>query len=327
MGLSSGSAGSPGGFSEDPPVSLRDRRLRSRHPADLLSGPAAGKPLALAQSYLAVGGALIALIAIALPHPSYYDVDGLLAVQLSAVTSGVLLYHYAGRIPFSLLRLGPVVATILTTAAVYFSGDATSGFAMFYLWIGLYAFYFPSSRKQALGYLAFAAANYLLAFQIVATDPQHGGGSVTAYTFFTIAAGTLFCAGTLLTYLRERVERLINRLTDVAQTDPLTGLLNRAGLNLSLETELERVRAAERPVSLLMLDVDHMKEVNRTLGMTAGDETLQRLGVGLLVADTTSDQALLSALVLAVIRDQVLLRLYQLCFRALVAARHACLGG
>ncbi len=45
----------------------------------------------------------------------------------------------------------------LTTAAVYFSGDSASGYAIFYLWIGFYVFYYPVSRWEAAVNLAFAA--------------------------------------------------------------------------------------------------------------------------------------------------------------------------
>ena len=45
------------------------------------------------------------------------------------------------------MRLGPACATLLTTAAVIFSGDSISGYALMYLWVGLYVFYFPLSRS------------------------------------------------------------------------------------------------------------------------------------------------------------------------------------
>ncbi|WDZ88024.1 bifunctional diguanylate cyclase/phosphodiesterase [Micromonospora cathayae] len=64
--------------------------------------------------------------------------------------------------------------------------------------------------------------------------------------------------------------------------DPLTGLVNRGAL-LSRGDEALRRLAHGRPVALLLLDVNHFKEVNDTLGHTAGDHLLQltanRLGV------------------------------------------------
>ena len=275
MGFVAAAGGNPGGFDEDRHVSLRDRRLRSREPSDLLSGPSAGRPIALAQAYLGIGAAVIGTVAVLVPHPSYFNVTGLLAVQGISLFFGVLLYLRAGRVPFWFLRAGPAIGALNTTAAVYFSGDSTSGFAMFYLWVGLYAFYFPSTKKQAMFYVSFSAISYLVAILITPAPPASDND---AASYFVIAAGTLITAGTLLTYLRGRVERLIGRLTDSARTDPLTGLPNRAGFYLALETELERVGSGVRPVSILILDVDRFKDVNRRHGTDAGDSALQRLG-------------------------------------------------
>lgn len=277
MGLVAGAAGTPGAFDEDPPVSLKDRRLRSKEPSDLISGRAAERPIVQVQAYLGIGAGLIGLLTLALPHPSYVNVPGVLAVQLVALGMGIWAFSRPDAVPFWLLRAGPVIATVDTTFAVILSGDATSGYAMFYLWVGLYAFYFPGSRRQTAFYVLFTAVNYLVAIALTPTPPDSGGGT-GIYTSFVIAAGTLVTAGILLTYLRGRVERLIGRLTDAARTDPLTGLPNRAGFYLALETEIERLRSGERPVSTLVVDVDFFKEVNRRHGTEAADSTLQQLG-------------------------------------------------
>jgi diguanylate cyclase (GGDEF)-like protein len=278
MGLVAGAAGTPGAFDEDPPVSLKDRRLRSKEPSDLISGPAAERPIVQAQAYLAIGAGLIGLLTLALPHPSYFNVPGLLAVQLFALGMGVWALTFPSRVPFWLLRIGPGIAAVDTTIAVILSGDATSGYAMFYLWVGLYAFYFPGSRRQTAFYVLFTAANYLVAIALTPTTPAGSGAGTEIYSSFVIAAGTLVTAGILLTYLRGRVERLISRLTDAAHTDPLTGLPNRAGFYRALDTEIERVRPDKRPVSALVIDVDFFKEVNRRHGTESADSTLQQLG-------------------------------------------------
>ncbi|WBB77404.1 bifunctional diguanylate cyclase/phosphodiesterase [Micromonospora sp. WMMD882] len=57
--------------------------------------------------------------------------------------------------------------------------------------------------------------------------------------------------------------------------DPLTGLVNRTAL-LARGDEALRQLAHGRPVALLLLDVNHFKEVNDTLGHTAGDRLLQQ---------------------------------------------------
>ncbi len=73
---------------------------------------------------------------------------------------------------------------------------------------------------------------------------------------------------------RKRVEAELRRM---ATTDPLTGLWNRRRFLELAEGELSRLRRYARPVSVLMLDIDHFKAINDTHGHAAGDEALCRL--------------------------------------------------
>lgn len=64
----------------------------------------------------------------------------------------------------------------------------------------------------------------------------------------------------------------------MALTDSLTGLHNRRYLSTHLDSVMERMRESEKPVSLLMIDVDHFKRVNDTYGHGVGDEVLHEIG-------------------------------------------------
>src|SRR5467141_1877086 len=72
----------------------------------------------------------------------------------------------------------------------------------------------------------------------------------------------------LRTRLYEQAERL-------ATTDGLTGLLNRRTFNAQLQGRLREAQRYNRPLSLLLLDVDHFKKVNDTFGHPAGDAVLK----------------------------------------------------
>lgn len=62
-----------------------------------------------------------------------------------------------------------------------------------------------------------------------------------------------------------------------ATHDSLTGLLNRGEIFAMLERELERSRRENRPVSVILSDIDHFKKVNDTHGHLFGDEVLQEI--------------------------------------------------
>ena len=252
-------------------------------PRELISGRTAAGPLAQVQGLLALGAGINGAIATLLPHPDYYNVPGLLSVQISALAYGIIVLMLGDRISFNVLKVGNLLAAILTTLAVYFSGDSSSGYAIFFLWIGFYVFYYPVSRWEAAGYILFAALCYAVAIAITPTPSP--GAAHTNVAFFSIVAGTLATAGLLLTYLRQRVERLMGRLVEASRTDPLTALPNRMGLQQALEKEVERARSDERPVSLLLIDIDHFKSLNERLGISGGDKILQELAV--LIRDST----------------------------------------
>ncbi|HYW49170.1 MAG TPA: diguanylate cyclase [Gemmatimonadaceae bacterium] len=65
------------------------------------------------------------------------------------------------------------------------------------------------------------------------------------------------------------------RLAALAQTDPLTQVLNRRALTDRLVSELDRARRYGHSVAVLMLDLDHFKQVNDTYGHLVGDGVLK----------------------------------------------------
>ncbi|MDQ6695570.1 MAG: diguanylate cyclase [Chloroflexota bacterium] len=66
-------------------------------------------------------------------------------------------------------------------------------------------------------------------------------------------------------------------LRESAILDEVTGLYNRRAMNKMLSDEIERARRYERPLSLVMIDIDHFKRVNDTYGHQVGDEVLRWL--------------------------------------------------
>ena len=65
-----------------------------------------------------------------------------------------------------------------------------------------------------------------------------------------------------------------NRLEDLSSRDGLTGLYNRREFEDRLREEVQRARRYSKPLSVLILDIDHFKDVNDRYGHQAGDEAL-----------------------------------------------------
>ncbi len=74
-------------------------------------------------------------------------------------------------------------------------------------------------------------------------------------------------------------------------TDHLTHLYNSRHFHAQLETEIIRHDRYQRPLSLLMIDIDHFKRFNDAYGHMEGDRVLQRIGKGISSVLRTPDTA------------------------------------
>ena len=76
----------------------------------------------------------------------------------------------------------------------------------------------------------------------------------------------------------DALERKIGSLRQQAVRDGLTGLYNRRMLDQFLPQLIDKCRADGTELCLIMIDVDHFKTLNDTLGHAAGDELLRDIG-------------------------------------------------
>jgi two-component system cell cycle response regulator len=88
------------------------------------------------------------------------------------------------------------------------------------------------------------------------------------------SACALALAGVAL-HQRRRIARLRARIEDANRTDPLTGLINRRAFEELLELELERAARSDRPLSVVVGDIDGFRAVNEQHGHEVGDVALQ----------------------------------------------------
>jgi len=67
------------------------------------------------------------------------------------------------------------------------------------------------------------------------------------------------------------------RLMELAETEPLTGLMNRRGFLRVAAEKIERARGRDHPMAVAVLDLDHLKTINDTHGHQVGDAVITRI--------------------------------------------------
>lgn len=111
---------------------------------------------------------------------------------------------------------------------------------------------------------------------------EWGGGPEARIPTSTVRA---LAQASMHTALALRNARLLGENERLATRDALTGLANRRLFDESLQREVARSQRLDAPLSLLVLDVDHFKQVNDTYGHQTGDAVLREVADAL-VANT-----------------------------------------
>jgi diguanylate cyclase (GGDEF)-like protein len=193
--------------------------------------------------------------------PRIYSVFGWLAVAFVLLTFANLA---------QLVGLGGVVAAIGNLVFV--------GAAVFTLVVAFLAW---RRNNRAAGWFLIAwglleAFTIATAVRLLFTDPEGAEGLLYYGLPLSMVAAAVLIALGVADRLRD--QRLA--LTDAerrAQTDPLTGVLNRRSLVERLNAACLRARARGLPIALLFIDLDHFKEINDTRGHPAGDACLRAI--------------------------------------------------
>ena len=210
-----------------------------------------------------VGGAMC-LIAATFPISPEAPVVLARVIGIVSLLAAALFLGFGRRLPSVAFQAaaiaGAIGNSILLSVCTTNYGAALNSFA--YLWIGIYAGQFFEQR----------AARVQCAVIVVASGVALKlSGLPGMGTAWVLVAGSSVLAGEVLA-------RVNSRLRTQLTTDPLTGLLNRAGFAVASE----RVRALAarhgEPVSIALIDLDGFKRVNDLQGHAAGDELLVDLG-------------------------------------------------
>ena len=94
---------------------------------------------------------------------------------------------------------------------------------------------------------------------------------LATYAYLTASTTLVF------TLVGRALGRHADRLTELSTTDGLTGLLNSRAFQSRLHEEVERSRRSRTAMTLILLDLDHLKALNDRHGHVMGDRALERI--------------------------------------------------
>jgi diguanylate cyclase (GGDEF)-like protein len=168
----------------------------------------------------------------------------------------------------------------------------------------------PADRDWALAALVGVAAFVFVQYSVLATMLRLARGVRVADTLrvdcVLIDAGLVslgavaaalwevnqaLVALTLLPLALAYRSLAIPGLIEATRVEPKTGLYNMRHFTSVVSQELERARRFDRPLALLMVDVDHLRDVNTAHGHIAGDRALKSVAASLLRATREYDVA------------------------------------
>ncbi|RPF53263.1 GGDEF domain-containing protein [Aquisalibacillus elongatus] len=219
-----------------------------------------------------IDGLLAGVLGIILMRYSIY-VNDITILDLRHVPIAIVAY-YGGLIP-------PIVGAIIITIGRYMIDiNFSSHVALFMMLIiavgtGFIALYVKAVPwKKWLLLLVYAQAIFSIALYIVAPVYSEVISAAILHIVCTLTGGML--AFYFVRYVRRNSE-LFLKYREYSRLDPLTGLYNVRTFYYYYDKFLRRAREELAPMVLVMLDIDHFKEVNDTYGHMAGDEVLKQL--------------------------------------------------
>jgi diguanylate cyclase (GGDEF)-like protein len=223
----------------------------------------------------------------AVPDLISIDLSNVILFSAFGVTwNGARVFNGRAALPGSLIT-GAVLWLVASQWSGFEAGAEARGqlSAMIiaaYIWLTAYEFWRGRSeplvsRWPAIVLFATHGAMFLLRTPLNALLHDKDSDQMLANAWLSVLSleaflMTIATAFILLAMSKERTEL---RHKTAAMTDPLTGLLNRRAFLQDAEALLHQQISRDRPIGVLLIDLDHFKSINDRFGHAAGDKVLQ----------------------------------------------------
>ena len=152
--------------------------------------------MAIALGMLYLAGAIIGTLSLLLPHPADYNDGALWSNTALAAVTGSLLLAARNRVTPWMIQLLVLGGTLVVTRAVYYGDGASGAYTFWYLWVGVYAFFF-FGRRWGTAHLAAIGACYGWAL-----NNLDASGPVTRWV---VTVGSIAVVGLLVDALAKRL--------------------------------------------------------------------------------------------------------------------------
>ena len=148
---------------------------------------------------LFLAGATIGAVSLVLPHPGAFDSTGLWSNVAVAYVGAAAVLALRNHLPIWSLQLFVALGTVMVTRAVYYGHDPSGYYTIWYLWIGVYSFFFFGIRRGTaqVGFVGLAYG-WLLLSELSGDTPA---------VRWVVTVGSIFVAGFLVDRLAARTRR------------------------------------------------------------------------------------------------------------------------
>lgn len=207
-------------------------------------------------------GALVILTVLPMEHWTTFQRTYLIIAELFSIVVTYLRFTNPAWMPKKSHHVAVLIGIFGIGGLIWTTSNYSMNLSVLFIWIALaVALIYP--LKTGIFYIGISGIVY--AFVLYITH-----SAVPVERWVEIIGASTVAGGT--------VSLLVNELKSNSLQDPLTKLPNRRAWTLRIADDFSRARHTSLPLSVAMVDLDGLKEINDEFGHAAGDRLLKRLG-------------------------------------------------